>query len=147
MEREFLKDLIKERELFRFLEFKKINVFKTEDIYLEQVDFSDFYFEFERKYVWLKDIFFKMFKRFLLENDCSYEIFEREMKKQGNKLKPSVRNFAQIINNHLCWSRTSQGDRYWRNMHNKWAKYFSNIFILPLYGEYAANVFSTCNHM
>ena len=142
MEKEFLKELIKDRRLFDFLELKKIDIKSTHDTCPRHrsFDFLNFHEALFKKYDIFKAPILNMLKRCLLKNNCTYEMFECEMIKQGKKVEPTVR-FSQIINHCLYWDGSLQRHEYWRNIHNKWVRYFADSVVLPLYGKDAADAF------
>ena len=143
MKSEFLKEIIKERQLFKFLELKKIKTKQLLDNGQIVYDFRPFYSKLNESNA-LNRLLADELKRFLSKKRCSYEIFAKEVKKQ-KRMPISIDNIFNVINQNLYWSDTKQGHEFWTNIHNKWLRHFADTVVRPLYGKEDADKFLSQN--
>lgn len=137
IETNFLKELIKTKQLFNFIQLKNCTDEKrmlSKRKILAALNST--------KYEKIREIIFHEFEKFMLENNCTAGIFFNEIENQGIFNPNRLINFKEllcplniIIFHYLTWSYTSHGSHFWCNLDSKWALRFDTLIIKPLCGE------------
>lgn len=137
IETNFLKELIKTKQLFNFIQLKNCmdeNRLISRKRILAALNST--------KYEKIREIIFHEFEKFMLENDCTTGIFFNEIENQGRYNPNWLVNFKEphcslniIIFHYLSWSNTSRGSHFWCNLDNKWELRFETLILKPLFGE------------
>lgn len=137
IETNFLKELIKTKQLFNFIRLKNRmdgNRMLSKKRILASLNSA--------KYEKIREIIFHEFEKFMLENDCTAEMFFIEIENQGRCNPNWLINFKEphcplntIIFHYLSWRYASRGSYFWCNLDHKWALRFDTLIFKPLFGE------------
>lgn len=140
IETNFLKELIKTKQLFNFIQLKNCineNRMLSKKRILAALNST--------KYEKIREIIFHEFEKFMLENNCTAGIFFNEIEKQGRCNPNWLINFKEphcplnsIIFHYLAWYNTSHGGKFWCNLDEKWELRFDTLILKPLY-DYTDN--------
>lgn len=137
IETNFLKELIKTKQLFNFIQLKNRMDEKrmlSKKRILAALNST--------KYEKIREIIFHEFEKFMLENHCTAEIFFNEIENQGRYNPNWLINFKEpscplniIIFHYLSWCNSSYGSKFWCNLDNEWELRFDTLIFKPLFGE------------